>query len=105
MYKKTVKMESQSNVNQGCGCSDGCCATTKKSSLWKRLVFCAIVLAAGTIITVKLVAKNNETATKCCPTEATKCCPTEAAKCSPTEAAKCSPQAAPACCPQPAPAK
>jgi len=85
-------MENQSNVNQDCGCSDGCCTTQKKSSLWKRLVFCAIILAAGTIITVKLVAKSNETPAKCCPTEAAKCCP--------AEAAKCSPQAAPSCCPK-----
>jgi len=89
-------MENQSNVNQNCDCGDGCCTTQKKSSLWKRLVFCAIILAAGTIITVKLVAKNNETAAKCCPTEAAKCCPS-------AKSSSCSPQAAsPSCCAQPA---
>jgi hypothetical protein len=103
--KINKKMENQ-NSNQNCDCGDGCCTPSTKSNLWKRLLFCVIILAAGAIITAKMVGKNDETVAKCCPTEAAKCCPTEAAKCSPQAASPscCAPQA-PSCCPQPAPAK
>ena len=68
-------MENQIS-NQDCGCSNGCCTPKTKSSLWKRLFFFVIILAAGTIITVKLVAKQSEPTAKCCNTEASKsCCP------------------------------
>jgi len=69
-------MENQINSNQncGCGCSDGCCTPEKKgSNLWKKLLFIFIILAAGTIITIKLVTKQDE---KCCnSTENATCCP------------------------------
>ena len=66
-------MENQNISKQDCGCSDGCCPPPKKkNSLWSKIIFLIIVLAAGTIITVKLV---NQPA-KCCPTtENSTCCP------------------------------
>ncbi|MBU0764766.1 MAG: hypothetical protein KJ607_08025 [Bacteroidetes bacterium] len=53
-------MENQSNSKQDCGCSDGCCTPSKKGKLWTKLVFVAIIVTAGAIITVKLVGKNEK---------------------------------------------
>jgi len=66
-------MENKNISKQDCGCSDGCCTPSKKkSNLWKIIIFAVIILAAGTIITVKLVNKP----AKCCPTtENPTCCP------------------------------
>ena len=82
-------MESQ---NQDCGCTDGCCTPQKKNSIWSKILFLVIVLAAGTIITVKLVANQTASSEKCCekPTSAT-CCPSTGAQ-----------AATPACCATPA---
>jgi hypothetical protein len=100
-------MENQNNSNQDCGCSDGCCTPQKKSNLWKRLLFCIIILAAGTIITVKLVAKNSETTAKCCPqTTNPSCCPQAVSK--KEQPACCTKPASsptPSCCAQPQPEK
>jgi flagellar basal body-associated protein FliL len=65
------------NSNQDCGCSDGCCTPQKKgNNLWKILVFIVIILAAGAIITVKLVNKQEVTTEKCCDNpENSNCCP------------------------------
>jgi len=69
-------MEDQNISKQDCGCSDGCCAPKKKNSLWKRIVFIAIILAAGAIITIKVVGKQNAQPAKCCDTtESSTCCP------------------------------
>ena len=82
-------MDNQNHSNQDCGCSDGCCTPQKKGNLWKKILFLLIVLAAGTIITVKLVASQSASSEKCCdvPASAT-CCPQSAtpAKCSDTPA-------------------
>ena len=69
-------MEDKSNSKQDCGCSDGCCTPPKKKiNLWKIIIFVAIILAAGTIVTVKLVNKQNPNE-KCCPDkEKSTCCP------------------------------
>ena len=65
--KNNIKME-----NQNCGCGENCCTPQKKGNLWKKLLFIIIVLAAGTIITVKLV---NKPAKCCAPSENATCCP------------------------------
>jgi len=69
-------MEDQNISTQDCGCSDGCCTPPKKSnSLWKRIIFIVIILAAGAIITVKLIGKDNTPSTECCPaTQGVPCC-------------------------------
>jgi hypothetical protein len=67
-------MENQNSTKQNCGCSDGCCAPQKKGKLWKRALFIIILLAAGTIITVKLIAKQNTPAESCCSTSETPAC-------------------------------
>jgi len=46
-------MENQNNLNQECGCEDGCCAP-QKSSPWKKWALVIVLLAAGVIVTVKL---------------------------------------------------
>jgi len=94
-------MDNQNNSKQDCGCSDGCCTPQKKGNLWKRMIFCVIILAAGTIITIKLVAKQGTTSDKCCNTEASTCCPQtikQDTKC-------CETPASSSCCSQSAPAK
>ena len=69
-----MENQEKSNQNCGCDCSDGCCPPVKKKgNLWTKIIFFIIVLAAGAIITVKLVNKQDE---KCCdPTETSTCCP------------------------------
>ena len=47
-------MENQTNVNQDCGCSDGCCTPSKNSPL-KKWLFVAVILTAGAIIAIKLM--------------------------------------------------
>ena len=59
-------MENQTNSNQDCGCSDGCCTPQKKNSLWKKWIFIAIILAATAIIVIKLFGKDDAIPTKCC---------------------------------------
>jgi len=69
-------MENQTNSNQDCGCGEGCCTPKKKSNLWKRVLSIIIILAAGAIITVKLVGKQDTPPEKCCDTKETPaCCP------------------------------
>jgi len=68
-------MENQSTINQDCGCSDGCCTPKKKSNPWKKWIFIAIILAAVSIVTIKLVAKQGTQSEKCCPAETSTCCP------------------------------
>jgi len=68
-------MENQTNSNQDCGCSEGCCTPKKKGNLWKRLLFVIIILVAGAIISVKLVSSHNKLSEKCCPAESSSCCP------------------------------
>ena len=68
-------MENQSNSKQDCGCSDGCCTPQKKSSLLKRLLFIAIILAATAIVAAKLVGNRNTPSENCCPAESATCCP------------------------------
>jgi hypothetical protein len=67
-------MENQVNSNQDCGCSDGCCTPQTKGNLWKRMLFIAIILAAGAIITVKLVGKQNTPPASCCDTSKNPAC-------------------------------
>jgi hypothetical protein len=71
-------MENQNVSKQDCGCSDGCCIPKKKNNLWSKIIFFAIILAAGVIITVKLVGKKDAPIPpeKCCDkTENPTCCP------------------------------
>lgn len=90
-------MDNQNHSNQDCGCSDGCCTPQKKGNLWKRLLFITIVLAAGLIITVKLVAKQNAPPAACCsPAETPACC--SQPKQSAPPASCCTPAGTPACC-------
>ena len=68
-------MENQNISKQDCGCSDGCCTPKKKNSLWSKIIFLIIILAAGVIITVKLVGKQDTPLEKCCDkTENSTCC-------------------------------
>ena len=96
-------MENQENSKQDCGCSDGCCTPKKKSTLWTKILFIVIILAAGTIITVKLTGKTGTPANaKCCETSQTQsssCCP-ETAKQDSVPAKCCDTQEEKPCCPQ-----
>lgn len=68
-------METQNNSKQGCGCGKECCSPQKKLNLWKKLLGIIIILAAGTIITIKLVGKQEMLPEECCDsTENTTCC-------------------------------
>jgi len=64
-------MENQSNLNQDCGCIDGCCTPLKKSSTLKKCIFIAIILAVAAIVTVKLIGKDDTV--KCCDKPETSC--------------------------------
>jgi len=70
-------MENQMSSKQDCGCGEGCCTPKKnKRSLWKRIIFLAIILLAGVIVTVKLVGARNASTEKCCDTaKSSSCCP------------------------------
>jgi len=81
-------MENQTNLKQDCGCGDGCCPPKKKGSYWRKWIFIVIILAAGAIVTVKLVGKNDAPTAKCCETtETSSCCPQSA---SPKDSICCS---------------
>jgi len=68
-------MENLKNSNQSCGCGDGCCMPKNKSRLWKMLIFCFILLSAGTIIAAKIAGKNEAMTEKCCEAkENASCC-------------------------------
>jgi len=67
-------MENQNISKQDCGCGENCC-TPKKSRLWTRVIFIIIILAAGTIIALKLVGNHDKEADDCCEaTENSNCC-------------------------------
>jgi len=73
-------MENPSNSKQDCNCSNGCCTPKKKSRLWKWLIFCIIILSAGTIIAAKFV--GNQSSAKCCETTTVStCCPSSTSAC------------------------
>ena len=74
-------MENQTNSTPDCDCSDGCCTPPKKTNPWKKWIFIAIILAAGAIVTIKLVGKQDVPSAKCC--ETTECKTTENAPCCP----------------------
>ena len=54
-------MENSNNSNENCNCSDGCCQTKKRNNLWTKILFIVIVVAAISIISVKLTSKNCNT--------------------------------------------
>jgi hypothetical protein len=48
-------MENQFNSTQDCGCSTGdCCQPQKKNTLWKKILFTVIILAAVAIVVLKM---------------------------------------------------
>lgn len=53
-------MESTNKTNENCDCTDGCCKP-KSNRLWTKIVFFVIVAAAISIVTFKMVAKNDKT--------------------------------------------
>ena len=67
-------MENQTNLNQDCGCSDGCCTPQKKNNPWNKWIFIVIILAAAAIVTIKLINKDDVAPAKCCDNPET-CCP------------------------------
>jgi len=101
-------MENQENSKQDCDCGEGCCTPKKKKgNLWKRLLFIIIILAAGTIVTVKLVGKQNTPPAKCCETSQTQgssCCP-QTVKQDSVPAKCCETKETTPCCPQSGTAK
>ena len=96
-------MENQESSKQNCDCSDGCCTPKKKNNLWRNLLFLIIILAVGTIVTIKLVGKNDAPPAKCCEkTETSANCsqsatPKDSTCCSEPKSAESS-----SYCPQPA---
>jgi len=95
-------MKNQTNSNQDCGCGDGCCTPKKKGNLWTKILFFVIVLAAGTIITVKLAGKPNAPQpVKCCSStqSSSSCCP-QTAKQDTVPAKCCDTQEKTPCCSQ-----
>jgi hypothetical protein len=97
-------MENLEKSNQNCDCSGGCCKPKSKSRLWKMLIFCVIMLSAGTIIAAKIIGKSETKTEKCCSvSENASCCP-QAVSVSLTEAACCAqpePSTSAPCCAQP----
>jgi hypothetical protein len=51
-------MEEKKTLKQDCGCDSDCCQP-KKNNNWKKFIFIAVILAAGIIVTVKLVGNKN----------------------------------------------
>ena len=51
-------MENQNN-NQDCGCEGNCCQPPKKKNSFNKIIFSLIILAALSIVTIKLIGKNN----------------------------------------------
>jgi len=72
-----MENEKENNSKQSCCSNDNCCTTHKKTPLWKKCVFIAIIIAAMTIIRAKFVDNKecDHTGGKCCKTEETTCCP------------------------------
>jgi len=95
-------MENSRNSKQDCCNSDNsCCTPKKKNNLWKRICFIAIILAAGTIVTVKLIAKDGAQTVDCCSaTKSSTCCPQTAVKDS-TSTSCCATLETIPCCSQP----
>lgn len=54
-------MENEENKKQDCDCGSDCC-TPKKSKCWMKILFVAIIVAALTIVVVKLTGKTEEPA-------------------------------------------
>jgi hypothetical protein len=83
-YNDTNAPEGE-NKKQDCGCDDGCCQP-KKKNIWSKLIFVVILLAAVTIIGVKLIGRSGNASDKqsvavpgkaaCCDTSKTKTCDT-----------------------------
>ena len=101
-------MENLKNSNQNCDCSDGCCKPKSKGRLWKMLIFCIIILSAGTIIAAKVVSKSEAKTETCCPAPKNAACCPQTVSVSVTEPSCCaqpSPAESTSCCAQPSPAE
>ncbi|MDD3877089.1 MAG: hypothetical protein PHT69_10735 [Bacteroidales bacterium] len=57
-------MTTENNQNE-CGCGPDCCQP-KKSNIWKKLLFAAVLIAATAIVTVKLTGNTEKKAPSCC---------------------------------------
>ncbi|MFH0867186.1 MAG: hypothetical protein V1904_13410 [Bacteroidota bacterium] len=85
-------MENENNTKQDCSCGTDCC-TPRKSNLWMKIVFIVIVVAAVTIVTVKLVSNDNKAGSS------NSAVTIEKSSCSDTTKA-CDPKKNPSCCPK-----
>ncbi len=52
-------MEDKKNNSKECDCNGTDCCQPKKNNNWKKFIFVAIILAAGIIVTVKLVGNKD----------------------------------------------
>lgn len=66
-------MENENKEKQDCGCSGPDCCPPKKNKLWMKILFGVIILAAATIITIKLACPHCGGKEKCAGTEKS-CC-------------------------------
>ena len=90
-------MDNQDNSKQDCGCGDECCTPKgKKGNMWTKIIFGVIIIAAGTIITVKLAAQQ-KTPSSCCPQPQQNTLPEKSVSSCCPQPQKAPP---PSCCPQ-----
>lgn len=80
-------MEENTKPANDCGCSDGCC-TPKKKPNWVKYISILILLAALSVIAVKVVQDKNEPAKQCCPAGGSKSCCADSSKTAATDTVK-----------------
>ena len=70
-----MNVENQNNHNHNCCNNEECCSHKKKNSIWKQIIFFIVIVSVATIITIKLVNKDNTQHEKCCPhSDTSSCC-------------------------------
>jgi len=86
-------MENNTKSTPDCGCEDGCC-TPKKKPNWVKYLSILILLAAISIVAVKIVRDKKQPANQCTSASGKSCCgdSSKTAKCDTTKGSSCCPK-------------
>lgn len=87
-------MENNTKPTQDCGCEDGCCPPKKKPN-WVKYLSILILLAAISIVVIKVVQDKKPSTVQCSPSASGKSCCPDSSKTAPCDTAKGA-----SCCPK-----
>jgi|WetSurMetagenome_2_1015567.scaffolds.fasta_scaffold698703_2 hypothetical protein len=84
--------ENTKNTAQDCGCDDPNCCPPKKKPRWKIILSLLVILAALSVVVIKVAGDKQKPVEKCTP--GSSCCDTTTSKngCDTTKGSSCCPK-------------